>query len=226
MNRGIRLVACTLLLLGMASPTVGGAQEELPDYLRDRGEGVATSMFGTYINKGELLVYPFYEYVRDRNAEYEPAEFGFELLKEFRGEFWSHEALIFLGLGITDWLAFEFEAAVYTKAQITKAENDTSAMPNQLRESGFGDVQTQIRWRWGKETERRPEFFSYFETVYPLQKDKVLIGTAAILSRALLGVTKDGKVIASLPGSEDAVALALEKILLPELPHLVSELRR
>ena len=52
------------------------------------------------------------------------------------------------------------------------------------------------------------------------------IGTAAILSRALLGVTKDGKVIASLPGSEDAVALALEEILLPELPHLVSELRR
>ncbi len=178
MNRGIRLVACTLLLLGMASPTVGVAQEELPDYLRDRGEGVATSMFGTYINKGELLVYPFYEYVRDRNAEYEPAEFGFELLQEFRGEFWSHEALIFLGLGITDWLAFEFEAAVYTEAKITKAENDTSAMPNQLRESGFGDVQTQIRWRWGKETERRPEFFSYFETVYPLQKDKVVIGTS------------------------------------------------
>ena len=52
------------------------------------------------------------------------------------------------------------------------------------------------------------------------------IGTATILSRALLGVTRDGKVIVSLPGSEDAVALALEEILLPELPHLVSELRR
>ena len=81
-------------------------------------------------------------------------------------------------MGITDWLAFEFEAAVYTEAQITKAENDTSAMPRELRESGLGDVQTQLRWRYAKETERRPEFFSYFETVYPLQKDEVLIGTS------------------------------------------------
>jgi hypothetical protein len=178
MNRGIRLVAGALLLWGMASPRVGTAQQELPDYLRDRGEGIATSMFGTYIKRGELLVYPFYEYVRDRNAEYEPADFGFGLPVEFRGDFWSHEALIFLGLGVTDWLAFEFEAAVYTEAQITKAENDTSAMPSELRESGLGDVQTQIRWRYAKETERRPEFFSYFETVFPLQKDKVLIGTS------------------------------------------------
>ncbi len=177
MNR-IRLVTGALLLSGMASATVGLAQEELPDYLRDRGEGVATSMFGTYISKGELLVYPFYEYVRDGNAEYEPVEFGFGLAQEFRGELWEHEALIFLGLGITDWLAFEFEAAVYTEAQIRKSANDTSAMPAKLRESGIGDVQTQIRWRYNKETERRPEFFSYFETVYPLQKDEVLIGTS------------------------------------------------
>ncbi len=178
MNGWKRWVSGVLLVLGAVWPAASAAQEGLPDYLRDRGEGTATSMFGTYISEGELLVYPFYEYVRDRNAEYEPAEFGFGLSDEFRGEFWSHEALIFLGLGITDWLAFEFEAAVYTEAKITKAAGDTSAMPNELRESGFGDVQTQLRWRYSKETERRPEFFSYFETVYPLQKDKLLIGTA------------------------------------------------
>ena len=34
-----------------------------------------------------------------------------------------------------------------------------------------------VRWRWFKENELRPELFSYFETVFPLQKDKVLIGT-------------------------------------------------
>lgn len=176
MNRRTGLVAGALLLL--LSPRTGAGQEELPDYLRDRGEGIAISMFGTYIKKGELRVYPFYEYVHDHNAEYEPAEFGFGLAQEFRGELQVHEALLFLGLGLTDWLAFEFEAAVYTEEKISKAANDSSAMPAELRESGLGDVQTQIRWRYSRETEARPEFFSYFETVYPLQKDRVLIGTS------------------------------------------------
>jgi hypothetical protein len=38
-------------------------------------------------------------------------------------------------------------------------------------------VEGQLRARWTRETERRPEVFSYFEVVAPLQKDKVLIGT-------------------------------------------------
>ncbi len=52
------------------------------------------------------------------------------------------------------------------------------------------------------------------------------IGTAAILSRALLGVTAEGRVVAALPGSEGAVRLALEEILVNELKHLLWELRR
>jgi molybdenum cofactor biosynthesis protein B len=46
------------------------------------------------------------------------------------------------------------------------------------------------------------------------------IGNAAMLSRALCGVSR-GKVICCLPGSEAAVRLALIRLLLPELPHLV-----
>jgi molybdenum cofactor biosynthesis protein B len=46
------------------------------------------------------------------------------------------------------------------------------------------------------------------------------IGTAAMLSRALLG-TRNGKVICCLPGSTAAVKLGVEKLLLPELAHLV-----
>lgn len=52
------------------------------------------------------------------------------------------------------------------------------------------------------------------------------VGTAAILSRALLGVTDGGKVVASTPGSPAAVRLALEEILVPEIGHLIWELRR
>ncbi|MBI5166966.1 MAG: molybdenum cofactor biosynthesis protein MoaB [candidate division NC10 bacterium] len=46
------------------------------------------------------------------------------------------------------------------------------------------------------------------------------VGSAAFLSRALLG-TAAGKVVVSLPGSPQAVRLALDRLLLPELRHLV-----
>lgn len=51
------------------------------------------------------------------------------------------------------------------------------------------------------------------------------IGSGAIMSRALAG-TIAGRIIVSLPGSEGAVRLALEKLLIPELGHLVREATR
>ncbi len=51
------------------------------------------------------------------------------------------------------------------------------------------------------------------------------IGSGAMLSRALAGVVA-GRIIAALPGSEAAVRLALEKLLIPELGHLVREATR
>lgn len=51
------------------------------------------------------------------------------------------------------------------------------------------------------------------------------IGAAAMLSRATAGVF-EGRPLFALPGSRKAVALAMEKIILPELAHLVYELRK
>lgn len=51
------------------------------------------------------------------------------------------------------------------------------------------------------------------------------IGAAAMLSRACAG-TIDRTVVFSLPGSTNAVRLAMEKLIVPELPHIVRELRR
>jgi len=51
------------------------------------------------------------------------------------------------------------------------------------------------------------------------------IGSAAMLSRASAGVSRR-KLLFSLPGSTAAARLALEKLILPELGHLVGELRR
>jgi molybdenum cofactor biosynthesis protein B len=51
------------------------------------------------------------------------------------------------------------------------------------------------------------------------------IGAAAIMSRALAGAV-GSKFVASLPGSRNAVGLAVEKLLVPELAHVVFELRK
>ena len=48
------------------------------------------------------------------------------------------------------------------------------------------------------------------------------IGSAAMLSRAIAGIVR-GRVIVALPGSRAAIRLALEELLLPELPHLAAE---
>lgn len=156
--------------------TPAAASSQQLDRSRDRGEGIATSMFGTYIRQGEFLLYPFVEYYRDSDAEYSPAELGYGADVDYRGNYRATEGLIFIGYGISDRLAFEFEAAVIS-ARLDKSPDDTTAVPSRIEESGIGDVEGQLRWRWNRETESRPEFFSYFETVLPIQKKKKLIGT-------------------------------------------------
>ena len=51
------------------------------------------------------------------------------------------------------------------------------------------------------------------------------IGAAAVLSRAVAG-TVGAKFVACLPGSRNAVRLAVEKLLAPEISHVVFELRK
>ena len=48
------------------------------------------------------------------------------------------------------------------------------------------------------------------------------IGPAAIMSRACAGLVA-GRIVIALPGSEAAVRLAMERLLLPELGHLVQQ---
>ncbi len=51
------------------------------------------------------------------------------------------------------------------------------------------------------------------------------IGSAAMLTRACAGVV-GGRIVASLPGSEAAVRLAMERLVIPELGHLVQQATR
>ena len=51
------------------------------------------------------------------------------------------------------------------------------------------------------------------------------IGAAAMLSRALAG-TASRTAVFLMPGSTGAVRLAVERLILPELAHLIGQLRR
>lgn len=166
----------TLAFIALTATRLDAQQPQTPRQ-RDRGPGQPTSMFGTYIQKGELLVYPFFESYVDRNFEYKPAELGYGVEQDFRGRYRATEGLIFLAYGITDRLALELEAAVIS-ARLEKSPDDASTMPAVIEESGTGDVEGQLRMRWADETASRPEIFSYLELVSPQQRTKKLIGTA------------------------------------------------
>ena len=51
------------------------------------------------------------------------------------------------------------------------------------------------------------------------------IGTAAMLSRATAGLAS-GKMLICLPGSSKAVRLAATRLILPQLPHMLWEIKR
>ena len=131
-----------------AASAAAQTPEAAPGFLRDRGPGVPTSMFGTYVEKGQLLVYPFFEWYADRNLEYTPAELGFGLPQEYRGRYRAAEGLIFLGYGVTSNLAVEMEAAVIA-AELRKPAADTSALPARFRE-------TSLPQRGSSGAKRRP----------------------------------------------------------------------
>ena len=147
-----------------------------PAFLADRGPGIATSLFGTYVRKGEWLGYVFYEYTKNSDHEYSPEDIGLAGNQEFFGSLREHEHLVFLSYGLSERIALELEGSLATRATLERPPADTSGGPARLKESGLGDVEAQVRWRWLAETGRRPELFSFFEVGFPLQKDQVIIG--------------------------------------------------
>ena len=182
------MIALSLILVLLAGAGTAAAQETTP-FLGDRGTGVATSMFGTYVRKGEWLFYPFFEYYRDSDLEYAPSEFGVPGDEDYRARYRASEGLFFVSYGITDNLAFEFEIATI-RATFDKSSADASEVPARIEESGLGDVEGQIRWRWRRETAKRPELFSYAELVVPHHRDRPLTGTAGWEVKLGTGVTR------------------------------------
>lgn len=174
MKLAVRCLAVVVLLVSFHA--IRAAADELPPYLRDRGAGMRTSMFGTYVEKHQLLIYPFYEYYYDNNQQYSPDEYGQVSTTDYKAKYRAHEGLIFASYGFTDRLNVEMEASVIS-ATFTKDPADPTATPAQIKESGVGDVEGQLTYTWLKENEHRPELYSFVEAVIPHSKDKLLIGT-------------------------------------------------
>ena len=104
---------------------------------------------------------------------------------------------------IVGWLAREDVEAVITNGGtgIAGRDNTFDAITGLLdkRLDGFGEIFRML---------------SYQE-----------IGAAAMLSRAIAGIAS-GKPVFSTPGSSNAVKLAMEKLIGPELGHVVYELAK
>lgn len=104
---------------------------------------------------------------------------------------------------ITNWLAEDIDVIITTGGTgIAQRDVTIEAVKPMLTKEieGFGELF---------------RYLSYVEDV----------GTRALLSRAIAGTVND-KLIFSIPGSTGAVKLALEKLIKPELNHLIHELTK
>ncbi len=176
---------------------INSASQEIPDpdafdFFRDRGDGIQTSLFGTYIEKKDFIIYPFYEYYIEKDTEYNPGKLGYNLNQTQQGKFSAHEELVYLAYGINDWLMFEVEASII-QAKLEKSSTDLSIMPSSFKESGIENIEGQFRWRYNRESSRRPEVYSYFLTVIPTQGNNKIIGTEGYEFKLGTGLIKGFK---------------------------------
>ena len=183
---GLAVLAACAAGLWQASPAF--SQETQPFYLKDRGPGIPTSMFGTYIQKGEWIVYPFFEYYLDNNLEYSPNEFGFSARPGFPRKVPGQRRPRVPRLrDLTDRLAFEVEAAMI-RASLEKSPDDPIGHARQAdRIRASATCRSSSTGCGPRRLERRPGFFSYAEVVFPHHKTKYLIGTPELETKAGIG---------------------------------------
>lgn len=102
-----------------------------------------------------------------------------------------------------EWVAIDSVQAILTNGGTGIASRDTTydaiAGLLEMRIDGFGELFRMLSWEE--------------------------IGAAAMLSRAVAGVA-GGTLIVAMPGSTNAVRLAMTKLILPEIGHLIFEINK
>ena len=177
------------LLLVLITRPLAAQQDTLRPPLRDRGAGIRTSEFQTYIQRGQFFIIPAVSYVKDHNLEYSPFDWGYGSQDGLRAAFHGSSAQLLLAYGVTDWLAFELEGS-YLKAHFERDAQDTSATPSQIDESGVGDFAVQARMRFAHERGSRPEIWGSLEFIPASNTGKLLIGDKPSDLKGEIGLTK------------------------------------
>lgn len=188
-SRTLCAAGFSTLLVASLPATASAQHDSLPPHLRDRGRGQPTSLFGTYIERGQLILFPYFAFTRDGNMEYQPSALGYGSDQDFRGRFQSTQAQLFVAYAFTDWLAIEFESS-RIRARLDKSPDDTSAVPARIDETGLADIEAQVRLRLARERGRRPEIFASLEMIPAQQSGKVLIGDAQWDFKSSIGVIR------------------------------------
>src|SRR6267378_2648627 len=160
------MLATFALVLGITTTAVATQQDSVPPNLRDRGRGVRTSEFQTYIERHHVLVLPSVAHVRDHNLEYNPLDWGYGNQTDLRGTFRN------------------------SSARFERSSRDTTATPARIRESGVGDFAGQVRVRFAPERGRRPEIWGSVEVIPANLKRKVLIGDKLTDVKSEIGLTR------------------------------------
>jgi hypothetical protein len=181
------MIATYALVFGISS-TLFAQQPDVP-HLRDRGPGVRTSEFQTYVGRHQLLLLTSAAYIKDHNREYNPLDWGYGTQTDLRGTLRSSSAQLFVAYGVTDWLAVELEGSSLS-ARFDKSSRDTSATPARIRESAIGDFAGQVRVRFAQERGRRPEIWGSVEVIPANLKRKVLIGDKVTDVKSEIGLTR------------------------------------
>jgi len=131
------------------------------------------------------------------------------------------EILLNAGHQVLDYEIVKDEPALIRSAVLSGCENDeidvvltNGGTGISKRDQTVEAIQTILE----KEITGFGELFRFIS----YQED---IGSSAILSRAVAGVALETAIFA-VPGSPKAVKLAMEKLIIPELGHVVREIRK
>jgi molybdopterin adenylyltransferase len=125
------------------------------------------------------------------------------------------------GHAIVDYVIVKDEAAPIEEAILNGCESDDIDVI--LTNGGTGIAKRDVTIETVQELlDKEIVGFGELFRMLSYQED---IGSAAILSRAIAGVVKN-KAVFSTPGSTGAVKLAMNKLILPEIGHVVREIKK
>jgi hypothetical protein len=135
-------------------------------------------MRGIWVRRGEWVGAVSLARLENTGYQYSASELGAVVQPDpdYLGELEFSGGDLYLGYGLTESLALGFQASS-GRATFRTAADDVSPLPAEIRETGLGELRTELTWRFLEERGRRPELFLFAAVAVPHDSDKVLLGT-------------------------------------------------